>query len=798
MMNFVKIGALLAVLFCVTGCDKIQDIGLNDVQDISSFKENERMDILNLSFSPTYKEMKLDVDLTSDLSGKLRSDTSDVKIVVSETVRRGIGLNYDSKEELELVNIQNVAAEETAKQKFKMLALVDLTLPQPIVDEQRDALQEIKDVYGDGKVFVSFMHDFEASETLPLTDYVLQHYFVSKEHSGKLLFRSIVEKRNEVTDPNGPFPVTDNQALVVFSDGAVYDENDQPFDPQYYEYKAELDKIYPEMVKDTLSIYYVQMSDNYTVEGDEASITLRRMCKNYDGLYQEKFDWNQLEADFKKKFGLKYCDYRFTLANLDGKVYRGYSHTLFVKCYDKDNSLLASDSISYALGNIYDPIIVNGATKFNVILRGILIILASMLVVYLVFQYAIPAVRYLYFLKKHVVAYKGKGMSVNNRLIGDSCYMCKDEFREGEKIVVKCEHTVHKSCWDENEYKCPEYGRRCKEGSHYYNYREPWDPRNAFQYMDRVLVGCIAALASWMFFLSDFHLISHDVLNDLLHQNPGLSSGGLNSVSDKTNFVNQLQVIPYFGFCVGLFNVFILGLLSVISGNWLKRLGWLLLATFIAAVCCWSFFAIECAIVLAFRMTAYSFIIDWIPWVLSSTLILYLLTRLIGGKLEKKKILIACVMGILSMHIWQFFYTDSFTDYRLLLLFGFVFYSVTIALCLSHLGLRSDHFFLAVSGSIKPMDIALYKWFRTAPNGIVTIGRSVDCDLQINWDINGKISPVQAEIRMQKGVLRLYTLEEGVFVNGKPCPLNKGLRLYHGMSFHIGNTVFVYKEDPVL
>lgn len=178
--------------------------------------------------------------------------------------------------------------------------------------------------------------------------------------------------------------------------------------------------------------------------------------------------------------------------------------------------------------------------------------------------------------------------------------------------------------------------------------------------------------------------------------------------------------------------------------------------------------------------------------------ILYLLTRLVGGKLEKKKVLIACVMGILSMHIWQFFYDDSYTDYRLLLLFSFVFYSVTIALCLSHLGFRSDHFFLSVSGSIKPMDIALYKWFRTAPNGIVTIGRSVDCNLQINWDINGKISPVHAEIRMQKGRLRLYALEEGVFVNGKSCPLNKGLRLYHGMSFRIGNTDFVYKENLIL
>ena len=39
--------------------------------------------------------------------------------------------------------------------------------------------------------------------------------------------------------------------------------------------------------------------------------------------------------------------------------------------------------------------------------------------------------------KMYVMVYKGKGMYLNNRLIGDSCYMYKDEFKEGDKIVVK-------------------------------------------------------------------------------------------------------------------------------------------------------------------------------------------------------------------------------------------------------------------------------------------------------------------------------------------------------------------------
>lgn len=54
-------------------------------------------------------------------------------------------------------------------------------------------------------------------------------------------------------------------------------------------------------------------------------------------------------------------------------------------------------------------------------------------------------------------------------LIEQSCYFCKAPFVEGDEIVVKRKHVLHKSCWDENEYQCPEYGRHCKQGRHYYN-----------------------------------------------------------------------------------------------------------------------------------------------------------------------------------------------------------------------------------------------------------------------------------------------------------------------------------------
>ena len=78
---------------------------------------------------------------------------------------------------------------------------------------------------------------------------------------------------------------------------------------------------------------------------------------------------------------------------------------------------------------------------------------------------------------------------------------------------------------------------------------------------------------------------------------------------------------------------------------------------------------------------------------------------------------------------------------------------------------------------------------------MVTIGKSVDCSLQLSWDLNGNVAAVQAEIRQYVGSMRLIALENGVYVdNDKPLPIGKEVWLYHGRHFTIGNTSFTYVE----
>ena len=92
------------------------------------------------------------------------------------------------------------------------------------------------------------------------------------------------------------------------------------------------------------------------------------------------------------------------------------------------------------------------------------------------------------------------------------------------------------------------------------------------------------------------------------------------------------------------------------------------------------------------------------------------------------------------------------------------------------------------------MDIALYKWFRNDPERVVTLGKSVDCSLQLSWDLQSDVAPVQAEIRLKRKLPFLIALEPGVYMKGKPVVVNKKVRLYHGRSFTIGQTTFTYIE----
>ena len=95
------------------------------------------------------------------------------------------------------------------------------------------------------------------------------------------------------------------------------------------------------------------------------------------------------------------------------------------------------------------------------------------------------------------------------------------------------------------------------------------------------------------------------------------------------------------------------------------------------------------------------------------------------------------------------------------------------------------------------MDIAIYKWFEANTNRVVSVGKSVDCDLVMSWDVKGDIAPVQAKLTKEGDRVFITPLEPGIIVKGKNLPTGKRERLFHGKVFTIGTTEFRYVEKDV-
>jgi hypothetical protein len=122
---------------------------------------------------------------------------------------------------------------------------------------------------------------------------------------------------------------------------------------------------------------------------------------------------------------------------------------------------------------------------------------------------------------------------------------------------------------------------------------------------------------------------------------------------------------------------------------------------------------------------------------------------------------------------------------------------VGVGLAVAQMAPVSERYFLNVKGAVKEMDIAIYKWFLNNPEEVVTIGKSIDCSLQMTWDIKGQVAPVHANLRQSGLGIRLTALEEGVMVGTNSLKPGNSCTLYHNSKFTIGDTTFTYLERDI-
>ena len=217
---------LLFAGFALTSCD--EEVDIDDMFDEN--EQVEKLKVIEHHFSPDYKNIYVSIRQVEDLSPYILNDSSQVKVGVSLTRP---GLFGDRKSSFpRLSRIAHVGSEEIDSLRLSMLVLVDLTLPQPEIDAQYYAVREIRNLFAKN-LYLAFIHCNGVSESMQATDYVLDNYFIRSTGGDKFLYRSVLAKIGEMLSPNGPMGASRYHAMLVFSDGRVYD-GDQPIDPDHY------------------------------------------------------------------------------------------------------------------------------------------------------------------------------------------------------------------------------------------------------------------------------------------------------------------------------------------------------------------------------------------------------------------------------------------------------------------------------------------------------------------------------------------------------------------------------------
>ena len=789
---------LLAIVttLLLTGCDQLVSYFATpdnlDFIGSSSADQKEIIQVHQVTFSPDYKTFSVTTRMNGDIGPYSLGDSTKVRIEVNSSIG-GVSENKYSRPHL--TKVINTKAENIAKKEVQVLALIDLTQSQETLDAIKDYLVELSAVFNDSNLYVAFAYGDSISKSLLATDYVLDKHIVSAHQKHVFLYRAIVQKYDEMMSHQGPWANAKRMALLTFSDSEVYDNNtNMPIDPDHYTFEEEMAQRgnHPDP---NMTVCYAGMNTSSQDANSQDILVLKHFCHMTNGIYMRPYSGNDFKNCILEAFSISPDANEFVFENPDGKVYRGSFETLNVKFYSQQaDSLIASFTTLINEGDFYNPIIVHGLARPVVILIGIIIAIVIAGILWLLLQYLVPFIHYKYFCHKYVMRYSGHNMGLGANMVAESCYLCKEPFEVNDEIVVKCSHTMHKECWDENGYHCTEYSDRCKHGSHYYNSKNLSDKHNAPFFTKWVLAGVAATTFAWMQFIFRSHRVTEWLATHLSLLLTGIESGS----PEATALFNDNPISPLssFGFSSGFFMTLAVALLSTKLVNVRHNFVSYLLHALVAAILSFLAFLFTNVLVISAGISDYAFLVEWIPWVISAGIIAACGTH--GTRVTlRKRLIIPCVLITIFAHyiLWMFY--SGFLDYRLMQLHTFLIYGCGLMLCIAMVAPRSERYFLRVEGAVKEMDIAIYKWFRNDPDRVVTIGKSVDCSLQLSWDLMGDIAPIHAEIRMRHNIPYLTAIEDGVIINGKPVEVGREVWLYHGTSFSIANTTFTYFEKDL-
>ncbi|MBQ9217519.1 MAG: hypothetical protein IJ160_05000 [Muribaculaceae bacterium] len=536
----------------------------------------------------------------------------------------------------------------------------------------------------------------------------------------------------------------------------------------------------------------------YTASASEANQSMRevlgyvveplvdgRVLTNLKGELFMTTDMNQALQRFQQAVNDAAYDYDFVYQAVD--VYQG--QPVHFAALWNDQPIGETDM---TIGTEENPFPASGDNPVMKYLMALLVAILTFAFFFIVVKILIPATKSKSFALKYYKSYVPEA-GINRRI----CYYCGQDIRPGQRVVTKCKHMMHVPCWQQNGFKCSEFGQSCKTGTQPHIDWNMMFSRDSMRECRQTLSGIVAALLSWIVYeLTGRGSMFHSLASKLT---------SWSAAADHPLWTECVSKVSSF-LAIGLLLGFFLSFLFRYSDDYRQKS-----ARVIAKIAGLSVLSAVIGMA-AFALGGLLFTV-WVgslggnvaPWYCSLPAYLlfsiaFSLSLCIGSSIPMKSALLGGVISaVIGFIVLYFSGTLASTNGWINMLLNFIIYGGGLGASLATVRMMAERYFLVIqNGSRQGIEIPIHKWMNSTGGGrVVTLGMTGDCEIQMNWDRSNNVAKEHAQLYIdhERSLPILKPLASGVTFNQRTELLaNKEQVLTGGDTFKIGETIFMYIE----
>lgn len=707
-----------------------------------------------------------------------------------------------------------VSSGQRIPSEYTFSVLVDLSIPEKGKKQIFEAVARLVESAPDSCVYLSFFgNDVSSSSVVTRQNYGdIESKFLTHSDN-KCFYSAIYSKLVEFSEQKDSLENVvkiesgyeknaaifhkaqlnrDKNILFVFTEGSKRPDDEEITFVEVTEYQTSASHIVPKV----FALYYTEDGETPAIE-----TTLKGICSPKDlsgktlsdrvGQYMPSNNMTQILKSFEDVVNDAMYDFAFSYKATDSRIYTG-KVTYLAEWKGTEVGIG-----EYSIGTVETPWPIRTENAGDIAVKLLVALLTTLFTIALFFaimKIVVPYFRSKSFALKYYKKYVPEA-NIQRRI----CHYCKQDIQEGQTVVVKCKHIMHVHCWQQNGYKCAEYGQNCNTGiQSHIDWKELFTV-GALRDCYQTIAGIAAGFVSW-------------IIYELCGRG---GFGSLATAIVRMYFTDDGQQNYLFEDCVNKTSAFLtIGLLlgfflSLIfryndeyrKTDWkisLKIVG-LSLLTGLIGMFSFAIGANIFCLLLSVMDTTY------IPWYCSLPGYLLFSICVSLGLTIKSTIPVKSAMigGVCSAVIgFIVLYFSQITSSRwgwMNMLLDFVIYGGGLGASLVTVRMLAEKYFLVIQNGVKAgQRIPIHKWMNATGGGNkVSIGMTNACEIQMNWEKSNKVAKEHAQLYIdhEKSLPMFKPLATGVIFNTRAeLPVGKPAILSNGDTFKIGDTIFQYVE----